>query len=263
MLPHSIKSQLNLGKGIGFSVGVAVLLGSNSASAFVGLPLQISQSNSTAPDVVVDTQSNRSASTSSSTSSDDPRFTCENENGNYVVMYHPEDQSYEAYPWAAPQRLGGGWTAQKRCNAISERLESYRPDGLLELRTSTENGYNTLCATTERVADCRIVLTVPPGQDPVQTRNLVFENLLTADSGQQTQGVNTFRGSGEGEGIINQVGQILNGDLSSLRGNRQRQSDGINLQPFLAPSDGGTGEQLPHNQPKNSTSPRLNPDSFR
>ena len=101
-----------------------------------------------------------------------PRFACQIENGEYTVMYFPESQPNQAYAWATPTELGGGWTEERRCNAISSRLESYRPEGLLELRTGTENGYNIVCATTEQSPNqCGIVFTVPPGQDPVQTRD--------------------------------------------------------------------------------------------
>jgi hypothetical protein len=191
-----------------------------------------------------------------STATTAPRFTCQMHNGQYTVMYTPESQSGQAYAWAVPGDMGSNWPAQRRCSEISARLESYRPDGLLELQTSIENGYNVVCVTTEEVPNCRIVFTVPAGQDPMATRDQVFENLTLADSGQQTQGVNTLVG-GESN-ILNQIESILDaptGSSSSNIGN-----DGINLKPFLAPEDGGTGSQLPGNASNGRT---LNPDNFR
>jgi hypothetical protein len=177
-------------------------------------------------------------------------------------MYHPESQPGQAYPWAVPGRMGGGWSSEKRCNAISDRLESYRPDGLLELRTGLENGYDTLCVTTVDVPGCRIVLTVPIGQNPEVLRDKVFDNLITSDSGQQVQGINTYTNTNNGVNLGN-LGGLLN---------RNKPSSGLNLQQFLDPADRGTGTRLTNTKTKNSvTFPRsnppksgqFNPDSFR
>jgi hypothetical protein len=199
----------------------------------------------------------------------DPRFTCGVQNGQYTVMYHPESRPGQAYPWAVPSQMGDGWNPQRRCEVISSRLESYRPDGLVELTTSKSNGYDILCVTTESNPTCRIVLTVPVDQDPIVTRDQVFETLTVADSGQQTQGVYTFT---EGANPLNNsLGGILNGDLSVLNQtlggvNLPRLSgNGIYLKPFLDPKDGGTGLYL---NSSNSSSPsnqgrQLNPNIFR
>lgn len=185
------------------------------------------------------------------------RFFCEFDGGRHTVMYRPEGQSV-SYPWAIPSELGGGWTPERRCQEISARLERYRPDGLLELQTAFENNYEVVCATTQRDPGCRIVFTVPPGQDATVTLDRVFESLVLADSGQQTTGVNTF--SGGGDGLRRDLGRLFGG-------NRRRTSGGqIDLLPFLAPADGGTGAQL-QERPSSPAAPRegrrLNPDAFR
>lgn len=183
------------------------------------------------------------------TGPDDARFTCDSDGGRYTVVYHPQSQPGQSNAWATPTELGGGWTADRRCYEIARRLEFYRPDGLLELRTDVENGYNTVCVTTEAVPSCRIVFTVPPGQDPIATRDRVFSNLTIADSGEQTQGVVTYADGG-GDDLLNQIGATLGIELpTGRRGNRAstRSSSGaeaINLRPFLDPADGGTGERL-------------------
>ncbi|MBR8826326.1 MAG: COP23 domain-containing protein [Gomphosphaeria aponina SAG 52.96 = DSM 107014] len=160
------------------------------------------------------------------------RFTCETFNGEWTVMYYPPSQSSRAYPWAVPNQLGGGWTSDVRCREISQRLELYRLDGLLELQTSIENGQETICVTTQKNPSCRIVLTVPPGQNAAITLELVFKNLVLADSGQPTLGINTFTGD-------NFFQQLFN--LSAVEA---APSFNINLLPFLHPADGGTGTQL-------------------
>ena len=179
----------------------------------------------------------------------EPRFSCEYDDGNFVVMYNPESRPDEQYAWAIPGTMGGGWSAERRCDTISERLESYRPDGLLELQTGEENGYNIVCATTNASPGCRIVFTVPNDQDPIETRDRVFENLAVANSGQQTTGVQTFREDRSIDSIFDQIGSDLGLDLSQLSRQRQsspllRDNSGLDLRPFLDPADGGTGSQL-------------------
>ncbi|MGL5036002.1 MAG: COP23 domain-containing protein [Microcystaceae cyanobacterium] len=208
------------------------------------------------------------------TSSIDPRFTCQSYLGKYTVMYRPLSQPGQAYPWAIPQTLGNGWDNQKRCAEISQRLESYRPDGLEELQTGYLNGYQTICATTQAVPGCRIVLTVPPGQSAEMIRDRVFQSLTVADSGQMTQGVSAYQGGNSGN-VLNQLGQLFGGQAKPQV---QKKSAGINLRPFLDPQDGGTGQELseipdlpttpskaiaaPRNQTP-SKSQRLNPNLFR
>ncbi|MFQ3679075.1 MAG: COP23 domain-containing protein [Pseudanabaenaceae cyanobacterium] len=148
-------------------------------------------------------------------------FSCQFANGRPEVSYQPPSQPGRFYPWAAPGQMGGGWSPEQRCFEIARRLEAYRADGLTELRTGVENGYNVVCATTERNPLCRIVFTVPVGADPLTIRDRVFENLLIADSGQGTIAVNTLRAN------------------SQPRIFRSRAA-GINLRPFLDVRDGGT-----------------------
>lgn len=174
------------------------------------------------------------------------RFSCETVNGQYTVMYHPLSQPEQAYAWANPSTLGGGWSPERRCNEISRRLESYRPDGLQQMRLSVENNYNIVCVTTQKDPSCRIVLTIPPNQDPQETRDRIFQNLTVADSGQDTQAVNTYAGNGSGSQLLDQVNRVVNQGLSTLGiGHHSTQRSGnINLRPFLDPADGGTGTQL-------------------
>ena len=236
------------------------------------------------PEVIIDTYpgtnrstttpgTNRSTTTTrTSTTNADTRFTCEYINGEYTVMYRPETRN-SSFPWAVPSQLGGGWTPQRRCNEISRRLELYREDGLLEMTTGIKNGYDTICVTTQvDPTDCRIVLTVPPGQDPQLTRDLVFENLLIADDGSRTQGVYTYSGNGNGLDILNDIGNLISGrgnssrSLSASPSGSSQSPDKIDLRPFLDPSDGGTGSQLNSNSnyiPSTPTNSERKPSIFK
>ncbi len=178
------------------------------------------------------------------------RFSCQASNGRSTVMYQPESQPSKFFAWAVPQQMGGGWTPEKRCREIAARLELYRPDGLVEMQTGVENGYNTVCVTTDNVPGCRIVFTVPKGQDPVATRDGVFSNLAIADSGQQTAGVFTLQDQGDKQ-LLNQIGGALKVDLGGLFGTKANPvapaapaRTGIALKPFLDRADGGSGAQL-------------------
>lgn len=201
-------------------------------------------------------------------SNSNTRFECQYHDGRYKVMYRPQSQSMQPYPWAIPSNMGDGWTAERRCNEISRRLEMYRPDGLLELRTGRENNYDTICVTTEADPRCRIVLTVPPGKNPEITRNQIFQTLVAAEDGQYTQGVNALTG---GRVIGNPLEQIINGNIPQIGRPSSPRSNGINLRPFLDATDGGTGEKLetsptiPNNSNQRpSSSPTIfDPNIFR
>jgi len=200
------------------------------------------------------------------------RFSCQMRDGQYIVVYQPKSQPQKYFPWAAPSNMGDGWSPERRCTEISRRLELYRPDGLSEMRNSTENGYNVICATTDRNSACRIVFTVPNGQDPIATRDRVFGNLATADNGQLTTAVNTYRsrdrnldlGGITGDrnlGIdLSGINGVLGSVLSSNRSATNLRSENLYLKPFLDPSDGGTGNFT--NSGFNDGR-RLNPENFR
>lgn len=261
----SLRSSLTL-KRIGLSIGAVLLGGSpliGMTNAAQALPSWLNLQERSSTVAQSSTSPRRSpTSTTSPQNLNDIRFSCQVVNGQYTVMYNPQSQPGQYYPWASPTAMGGGWSPDRRCNEISRRLEFYRPDGLLELQTGVENGYNTVCVTTEAVPSCRIVLTVPRGQDPVALRDRIFNNLLVADSGQQTTAVTAYQGGDNG--ILSQIGQAIGVDLSNVTGNRRSSSPAsIDLRPFLDPADGGTGARLINSSAPAQTSPRLNPGNFR
>lgn len=230
-----------------FVIGSAIAT-SLVATFSITLPAQAQSTENPIPEVESSTSGNQLPT--------DARFECQISNGEYTVMYLPKSQPDQAYAWATPADMGGGWTAESRCYTISERLEAYRPEGLTQLQVGKENGYDIVCATTEQEPSlCKIVFTVPPGQNPVATRDRVFENLMLADGGNNTNVVNTFTGTGTNN-ILGQITAAL--ELPFSRGASSNR-DGINLKPFLDVNDGGTGTAL-NNKP--SARP-LNPDSFR
>ncbi len=232
------------------------------------IPVETGMPPSTLPN---DTPDDKAANP---TDNKNARFSCQVRDGQYIVVYQPKSQPQKYFPWAAPSNMGDGWSPERRCTEISRRLELYRPDGLLEMRNSTENGYNVICATTDRNSACRIVFTVPNGQDPIATRDRVFGNLATADNGQLTTAVNTYRGrdrslngtlrdiTGDHNlGIdLSGINGVLGSVLSSNRTATNAGSSNLYLKPFLDPSDGGTGSFSNNGFTGGS---RLNPENFR
>lgn len=254
-------------RSITLSTGVAFLLANGSAIA-APRTTNSSPTNSSNRSVVVDTNEDGGTATgrtttdrSSSSVYSATRFSCQPVNGEYTVVYQPESEAGKYFAWAKPAQLGGGWSPQKRCYEIARRLESYRPDGLQEMTTGVENSYNTVCVTTQKVPGCRIVFTVPDGQDPVATRDRVFDNLTVADSGQQTDAVNTYTSRGDDgiDNLLNRGREILGNSVS------RPNSKNINLRPFLDRNDGGTGSQLQGgvSLKRNNSSTQLNPANFR
>jgi hypothetical protein len=240
-----------------FSLTLTLLVGTNAAWS----ESRIERDNRTGSSSIPSSSSSPSNDrTAAAIASGNSRFACETVNGEQTVVYRPQSRAGEAYAWAIPGNMGAAWSSTRRCGEISRRLESYRSDGLEELRLSVENRSNIVCVTTERNPSCRIVFTVPSGQDPVAVRDRVFRNLTLADSGQQTQGVNTFAGGSDNglDGLLGQGSSVKPSSRSSFRS----KSQGINLKPFLSKEDGGTGNQIgnPVAVPQRY---RLNPDNFR
>ncbi|MEJ1932227.1 COP23 domain-containing protein [Nostoc sp. NIES-2111] len=263
MLSKSWKFVLLGSVGLSFIVGNSVALAQYDDGVVV--PTVPGSSTSTDPNYPypVDTSTNTYPSTNVD---GNVRFSCQQINGQPTVVYQPQSQPGQIFPWAAPRNLGGGWDAQKRCQAIATRLETYRPDGLQELQVSVLNNENVVCVTTDANQSCRIVFTVPRNQDPYTVRNNVFQNLVTADNGQQTTAVNTYRGNNSLYNLGGLVGN-RNNRISSSR-------SGINLKPYLDTKDGGTARNLRNgiairrqsptrSNNQNQAPTRLNPDRFR
>jgi Circadian oscillating protein COP23 len=221
-------------------------------SIFLGNSVAMAQINSGSDGIIVPTTSGSGTSTSTQTQtntstigtsrsiSSDTRFSCKYYNGQHTVMYQPESSPGQFFAWAAPRALGGGWDTESRCNKIAERLESYRPDGLVEMQTGVLNRQNIVCVTTEAVPGCRIVLTVPPEKDPYVVRNSIFQNLASADNGENTIAVNTY--GSQGNELYNLGRTLLGGGKNPSRVSSAK--DPINLKPFLDPKDGGTASKL-------------------
>ncbi|BAY89886.1 MULTISPECIES: COP23 domain-containing protein [unclassified Tolypothrix] len=258
MSSHALKFLLLSGLGLSCFLGNSVAFAQVNDSVVVPTEPSGTSTTTTTP-IPTGTATN----TTTYPTAEGTRFSCQTYNGQYTVMYQPESQPGQYFAWAAPQNLGGGWDVNRRCQTISQRLESYRPDGLQELQVARLNNENIVCVTTEADPSCRIVLTVPRDKDPYTVRNSIFQNLTTADSGQQTIAVNTYRNN------QNILGDLYNLGRTGIGGNRASASkSGINLKPFLDRKDGGNGSGLKNgvalrNRSNTQTTVRPQPNGVR
>jgi hypothetical protein len=98
----------------------------------------------------------------------------------YAVMYRHDS---ETKPWLRMiNTLGGGYTPQKRCLEIADRMEKLRKEGLRELTyrsdPNTEKQW-VICAKTKQGGDsCELVLTLQVGVDPYEELQKVAGALL-------------------------------------------------------------------------------------
>jgi hypothetical protein len=248
--------------GLSLCLGNGMALAQFNDTSDVIVPTVPSGSSTTTP---APFPTNTSVNTTTSpTNVSGARFVCQQYNGQPTVMYQPQSQPGQFFPWAVPAALGGGWDAQSRCQAIASRLELYRPDGLQELQIAVENRENIVCVTTDANSQCRIVLTVPRNRDPYTVRNNIFQNLMSADSGQQTTAVNTYTNRSNAGNELYNLGRTLLGSGNRVNSPRS----GINLKPYLDARDGGTGRNLKNGVAIRTQAPaqapaRLNPDKFR
>ncbi|WP_341738205.1 COP23 domain-containing protein [Microcoleus sp. CAWBG640] len=135
----------------------------------------------------------------------------------WTVMYR-HDKGVQ--PWLKMvTTLGGGYTPIRRCEIISERLETYRKDGLTQLGyrgdSNTPDQY-VICAKTKLSGDnCPLLVTLKPG-----TQRSAYKSLqdITEDL---RNGTGVYQGS---------EGKLANSNFSPA-------SPVIDLTPFLAEED--------------------------
>jgi Circadian oscillating protein COP23 len=134
----------------------------------------------------------------------------------WTVMYrHDKGQQ----PWLKIKTtFGGGYTPVKRCEEISQRLEIYRKDGLINLdyrnEPKTPKQY-VICAKTKQ-SNCSLLVTLKPGSQTEAHKAVqdMTENLLNGGSG---------------------VYQNSDGKLATSKFSQA--SPEIDLTPFLAEED--------------------------
>ncbi|WP_377480325.1 MAG: COP23 domain-containing protein [Microcoleus anatoxicus] len=110
------------------------------------------------------------------------------------------------------------WQPAKRCQAIADRMEDYRKDGLTALdyrRDDNTPGQWVICARTKKTDNCSLLLTLRPDkQDPYKALDEVLGNLKPGTDGYPE-----------------------NSDGGRLPSISPSEAVSINLQPYLAKED--------------------------
>jgi hypothetical protein len=115
----------------------------------------------------------------------------------WTVMYRKDDKEI---PWLKIEAtMGSNWTPAERCQAIAQRLEIYRQDGLTQLTyrsdPSTPKQY-VICAKTKVEGDnCHLLLTLKPNIDPYESLRYMTKTLTAGTNinvASQSQGRASF-----------------------------------------------------------------------
>ena len=149
------------------------------------------------------------------------RFSCElrpdteRRKDVWTVMY---DNNKGQQPWLGMViTMGGGWSPERRCQEIEERLEDFRKDGLFSIEYRQDPNapeQEVICAKTKLSGDsCPLLLTLDVGVDGYKELREMTEALRNGTTVYQ-----------------NSEGKLANSNFS-------RESPVVYLQPFLAKED--------------------------
>ncbi len=141
------------------------------------------------------------------------RFSCasqlDTENGGEVwtIMYR-NDKTKK--PWLKMvNNFSDGWNTQKRCDAIAERLEGFRQDGLIGFSyrsvPQTPN-QSVICAITKLDRNsCNLLVTLKPGvdgYDALRRMTAAKQNGTTVEQNSNASNTTSFSNSSSGTKLI-------------------------------------------------------------
>lgn len=108
-------------------------------------------------------------------------FICSSDLGTPTTVVVSPGKERPFIRWSSDRFADAGWTAERRCEAVSQRLqESYDKGSLKFLTTGRMNGQPVICSTDRDGGSCiDLIYTLKPGQNPATT----LSNLLQARKG--------------------------------------------------------------------------------
>lgn len=108
-------------------------------------------------------------------------FVCGTDMGTPATMVVTAKGERAFIRWTSDRFSNSGWSAERRCNAVSQRLqESYDKGKLQYLTTGRINGLPVVCSTDRGGGSCiDLIYTLKPGQNPATT----LSQLLQARQG--------------------------------------------------------------------------------
>jgi Circadian oscillating protein COP23 len=103
-------------------------------------------------------------------------FYCGTSNGEPATIVKTREGDVPMMIWDT-KVFGRNYPPEMRCQIVSERFQQYYEHGLLDfIKTERIRGYDTVCVARSEGGSCegRILFTLPPGQDPNNAIEAVF-----------------------------------------------------------------------------------------
>lgn len=105
-------------------------------------------------------------------------FSCGTSNGVPTTLASTNDgRSVPMIRWTSNTFDAAGWTAERRCQEVSQRFETYRQQGRLAFVTTGRiNGQPVICTAPRDRGPCDgLLYTLKPGQDPTLALRRLFD----------------------------------------------------------------------------------------
>jgi len=111
-------------------------------------------------------------------------FYCGMSRGTPTTIAKSGDRVVPIIRWTSAAFSESGYSAQRRCQEVSRRFQTYYDDGSLSfITTGRMNGQNVICVARSHGGPCAgLLFTLKPGANPTQVVNQLF-NIRTRASG--------------------------------------------------------------------------------
>ncbi|WP_448380585.1 COP23 domain-containing protein [Gloeomargarita sp.] len=111
-------------------------------------------------------------------------FYCGISQGVPTTLAKSGDRLVPIIRWTSNVFSGSGYSAERRCQEVSKRFQTYYDDGSLSfITTGRMNGQNVVCVAMRHGGPCvGLLFTLKPGANPTQVVNQLF-NIRTRASG--------------------------------------------------------------------------------
>jgi len=99
------------------------------------------------------------------------KFSCVTADGIPTTVAQTARGNVPVIKWVSKEFDGAGWTAQRRCQEVSDRFQKFHQSGELNyLTTGKMGGQQVVCVTNENGKDCRgLLVTIRPTSTPSET----------------------------------------------------------------------------------------------
>ncbi len=116
------------------------------------------------------------------------QFTCTSiDKYPVTVVRHPSRGSVPLIVWTNTSHINDTWTAQKRCQEVSDRFQKLQNQGQLKtLKTGTVNGQSVICGLETNQGTCNkknVLLTMTKERDPNQVLEELLNTRVSASGG--------------------------------------------------------------------------------